>query len=210
VILFDPNANATASSPVLPPSRLTERDTNSSNMASVPSGMISAAELIPTHSVNTRFFTTQGLVSVSYLHQPPRTALTSIIANGAGDLDISLHPNYVGPFILKDLWGDIRLPQLQAITKSDPQGWGRTRTMVFGDVETPEGSMFSGAGLNESVIANSGSLITGAAYWAGPGPGVRNGTVLSAKDVQNADEGKGSEVAIMGSWGDIRVCFDGT
>lgn len=84
-------------------------------------------------------------------------------------------------------------------SSADPQGWGRTRSVVLGEVDVPEDSLFAGAGRPDT-----GAQISGAAYWSG-------GQVqLTATSVQEGDEGRGSELMVLGSWGDVRVTFDGT
>ena len=84
------------------------------------------------NTVNTTFYTTDGLVSISYLAHPPRTALVSWIATNQGDMDIAFHPNFVGPFAIRNAWGAIRLPRPRKRVWDDPLGLGRMRAVVEG------------------------------------------------------------------------------
>ena len=120
-----------------------------------------------------------------------------------------MHPNFVGPFIIKDMWGAIRLPPPKPFACSDPMHWNRTRLVSLGEVEAPAGSTFVNAGLNESVIDNAGGLLMGAAYWNW-GNSTQSVGPVTPSDVQDGEEGNGSELAVLGSWGDVRVSFDGT
>lgn len=84
------------------------------------------------NTVNTTIYTTDGLVSISYLAHPPRTALVSWIATNQGDMDISYHPNFVGPFAIRNAWGAVRLPPPRKRVWDDPLGLGRYRAVVEG------------------------------------------------------------------------------
>jgi len=81
----------------------------------------------------------------------------------------------------------------------------------LGDVDEPDGSLFASPGNGPSE-----SVVTGAVYWSGRTilgvdleGGAGNG-VVTAKMVQQGDEGAESELLVVGGWGDVRVGFDGT
>ena len=64
--------------------------------------------------------------------------------------------------------------------------------------------MFTRAGLNETQLSQSGTTVTGAAYWQVPGV---NGT-MTPKQVQSSSNRRGTAV-VLGGWGDVTVGFDG-
>ena len=156
------------------------------------------------HTVDTRFSTSNGLISISYLHHPARTSLTSLINTGGGEVDVSMHPNYIGTFAVNNFWGQIRLPEPRNSSKSDPQGLGRARSVVEGIIDVSVGSLYAGAGMNQSVL-QEGNTVSGVAYWAG-----HRLARQSAWDAQVLTGSGGSELLVLGSWGDVTVAFDGT
>jgi hypothetical protein len=155
---------------------------------------LAVLNLTTSRTISSTFTTSQGMVAVSYLHQPPRVALTSLIGTGGGDIDVSMHPNYVGPFAVHNVWG-----------------LGRQRAVVEGVIDVPSGSLFDQHGVNSSTLATSAMTIAGAAYWADPNAAPGTGFQTStAEQVQSGLEGRGSELMVLGAWGDVRVSFDGT
>ena len=156
------------------------------------------------HTVDTRFSTSNDLISISYLSHPARTSLTSLINTGGGEVDVSMHPTYIGTFAINNFWGQIRLPEPRNSSLSDPQGLGRARTVVEGIINVPPGSLYAGAGMNQSVL-QEGNTVSGVAYWAG-----RRLAGQSASDAQLLTGTGGSELLVLGSWGDVTVSFDGT
>lgn len=183
--------------------------------------------------VNTTFYTTEGYINVRYLAHPLRTELTSWIATNQGEMDISFHPNFCGPFAVRNAWGSIRLPrpftrwpgQWTSWPSTSPWQWdgqgqgeenqdegkgqdplqmGRSRAVVEGIITVKEGGLFSRAGLNQTLLSKSGTTVTGAAYWQ---DGV-NGT-MTPMAVQGSMEGRRGRAVVLGGWGDVRVAFDG-
>lgn len=122
-------------------------------------------------------------------------------------MDVSVHPNYVGPFAIKNAWGSVRLPTIRDREYDDPVGQGRRRAVVQGAISILEGSLFWNGGMNETLLPMSGTTITGAAYWAAGG---MNGS-MSPVQVQQGEEGRrGSQMVCLGGWGDVTIRFDGT
>jgi hypothetical protein len=172
---------------------------------------LAALNLTTVRTISSTFSTSQGMVAVSYLHQPPRVALTSLIGTGGGDIDVSMHPNYVGPFAVHNVWGLVDLPPPQQQDCVDPFALGRQRAVVEGVIDVPSGSLFDQHGVNSSTLATSAMTIAGAAYWADPNAAPGTGfQTLTAEQVQSGLEGRGSELMVLGAWGDVRVSFDGT
>jgi hypothetical protein len=172
---------------------------------------LASLNLTTVRTISTTFSTSQGMVAVSYLHQPPRVALTSLIGTGGGDIDVSMHPNYVGPFAVHNVWGLVDLPPPQQQDCTDPFALGRKRAVVEGVIDVPSGSLFDQHGVNSSTLATSAMTISGGAYWADPNPAPGTGFQTStAEQVQLGLEGRGSELMVFGAWGDVRVSFDGT
>jgi hypothetical protein len=214
----------------------------------------------PIASINTTFQTTSGSVSVTYLTHPPRTALTSLVVSAEGGLNVNMHPSYVGPFAVRNVWGEVRLPQFDNPDMVDPFDTGRLRGMSLGPINVPINSLFAEGGVNTTNLPYSGTTITGAAYWyyeqnatetattsyttqtddpdvdddsAGysqwhksyqPSWGqIYDSAPLSAAStslwpvspippvqVQSSQEGQGSQLMVLGAYGDVRVTFDGT
>jgi hypothetical protein len=119
----------------------------------------------PIASINTTFQTTSGSVSVTYLSHPPRTALTSLVVSAEGGLNVNMHPAYVGPFAVRNVWGEVRIPQFDNFEMQDPLEAGRTRGMSLGPINVPMNSLFEEGGVNTTNLPYSGTTITGAAYW---------------------------------------------
>jgi hypothetical protein len=119
----------------------------------------------PVASINTTFQTTSGSISVTYLTHPPRTALTSLIVSAEGGLNVNMHPSYVGPFAVRNVWGEVRLPQFDNHEMVDPLDSGRIRGMSLGPIDVPVNSLFAEGGVNTTNLPYSGTTITGAAYW---------------------------------------------
>lgn len=171
-------------------------------------------------TVSTWFMTAEGILAVAYLHQPSTVSLSGLFINGAGDSSISLHPNYIGPFVTKNTWGQVRVPPPMPITSLDPMHQGRTRTVSFGDIDIPNAGIYVDNGLNETVLEGSAVAFSGAVYWKGAdnssvptranglmSGGMGNNT-LSPKEVQRLEEADG-EVLVMNSWGNVDLTFDG-
>lgn len=177
--------------------------TDNSPLAAAVAG--ASDNVTSTHSIATTFFTTQGLVAVAYLSHPPSTALSAMIDTNQGEMDIAMHPNFVGSWGVRNIWGMVNVPSPAVRVYDDPQGWGRTRRVVEGPIITPPNSLFAEYGMNGSSPAISATTITGAAYWATDGAAPRK-----PGDIQSTAEGGGSQLVVMGGWGDVRVSFDGT
>jgi len=119
----------------------------------------------PVASINTTFQTTSGSISITYLTHPPRTALTSLVVSAEGGLNVNMHPSYVGPFAVRNVWGEVRLPQFDNHDMVDPLDCGRIRGMSLGPIDVPINSLFAEGGVNTTNLPYSGTTITGAAYW---------------------------------------------
>lgn len=156
----------------------------------------------PEHLINTTFSTNEGFIFVAYLHHPPSTALRSWVSSQSGMVDVSMHPNYVGPFALENMWGGIRLPPISSPASPDPLAQGRTRVVVQGAVDLNSTSFNGGMNATEEISAPN--AVTGAAAWAHPGK------PPSVADVQYGVEGRGSALVAVANLGDLQVTFDGT
>lgn len=124
-----------------------------------------AVNSTPLTSINTTFATTSGSIQVNYLSHPPRTALTSLIVSAQGGVNVALHPAYVGPFAVRNVWGELRLPQFDNQGMKDPLDGGRTRGMSLGPINVTPNSLFAEGGVNTTNLPFSGTTITGAAFW---------------------------------------------
>lgn len=220
-----------------------------------------AVNATPQTSINTTFTTTSGSVNVNYLTHPPRTALTALIVSAAGGVNVVMHPTYVGPFAVRNVWGEVRLPQFDNEDMHDPLDGGRTRGMSLGPINVPPASLFAEGGVNTTNLPFSGTTISGAAYWyfasndtssggdSGSGstrshsyttqtdlnsdddddhpqypqqhrdyqPGWSGTSTdrdpawpIAPVDVQSSEEGRDSQLMVLGAYGDVRVTFDGT
>ncbi|RXK35137.1 hypothetical protein M231_07612 [Tremella mesenterica] len=161
----------------------------------------------PPYIYNTTFVTDAGSLTISYLSQPPQTGLSALAATGAGDVSLSLSPNYVGPWVVKNAWGDVRLPLPIKGIYDDALGLDRVRKVLYGPVEVQKGSLFDEVGFGDS-LGSTGStsfpgstLLSGVSFW-----GIGNETIPSIL----SGAGRGSQVAVLGQWGDVRISFDGT
>lgn len=76
-----------------------------------------------------------------------------------------MHPAYVGPFAVRNVWGEVRLPQFDNHEMTDPLDSGRMRGMSLGPINVPINSLFADGGVNTTNLPYSGTTITGAAYW---------------------------------------------
>lgn len=160
-------------------------------------------------------------------------------------MDLSMSPNYVGPFAIRNVWGEVRLPSPTFTTDPeldvDPLGMKRVRGVSTGVIQVPENSLFDLGGVNYTMLPYSGTTITGAAYWyfndttpiAPSDSDDEEGTPFNVitdnstdwlvgnmsipkiqtptpMEVQQSEEGTGSELMVLGAWGNVRVTFDGT
>lgn len=156
----------------------------------------------PTHLVNTSFMTNEGFIFVAYLHHPPSIALRSLVASQSGMVDVSMHPNFVGPFALENGWGSIRLPPVEPWPESgDPADKGRTRVVCQGRIRL-DNSYFALNGINMTENIQAPNSVTGAALWT---KRPKNATVADVNGV----EGRGSSLAALATLGDLQVTFDG-
>lgn len=207
VILWDPlNPNTTASLPAPEVARRGAPPPPIHNLT-VPVAEI-FTNATPNHTIETTFVTSEGYVNVAYIQQPPRTALQAIISTGQGSMDISLHPNFIGPYAIRNNWGMVRLPAPTANLYDDPEGLGRKRYISEGPINIAPNSLFAEWGVNSTTLVNSGQIITGAAYWDQPSGGPSGPEAPIA--VQLDSESQGSEIMIGGAWGDISLYVDGT
>jgi hypothetical protein len=141
------------------------------------------------------------MLAVTYLHQPRSVDLSAMIINGQGDTQVGIHPNYIGPFVAKDIWGQVRIPPPRSIQPLDPQSESRTRALSFGEIFIPGDGIYGEKGVNSTVLENSVVALSGAAYW-------KSNATMTPMQVQNTTE-SGGQVLVMGSWGDVTVTFDG-
>ena len=165
--------------------------------------------------VNTWFMTTEGILAVAYIYQAPTVSLSGLFQNSQGDTSVSIHPNYIGPFVIKDIWGQVRVPPPTPINSLDPLGQWRSRSVTFGQVDIAENGIYTENGLNNTVLENSAVALSGAAYWRGETVGNRsNGTMssvtgtLTPKEVQGLLESD-DQILVLGAWGNTEVTFDG-
>lgn len=177
------------------------------------------SSLIPTRHITTNFATADGPSIIAYLHHPPSVSIDAAVI--ADQVDFAVHPNYVGPFAARNIWGQVRLVQPNCATPnhphpsssspsspagpgsgscSDPQGWGRTRQIALGPIDFSD-QIYQDAGLNSTMLLGS-NVVTGAAYWSN--------AYENPMLVQNGTEGRGNGLMISARWGDIRLSFDGT
>ncbi|KAK8853502.1 hypothetical protein IAR55_004209 [Kwoniella newhampshirensis] len=156
----------------------------------------------------TGFYTTEGTIDVQYLRQPPSVSITALIATLQGTVGVRMHPNYVGPFIAKTIWGEAWIPTPNVMPDQDPQGKKRNRELAFGVIEVDPMSKFASVGVNATTLVNSSDTISGAAYWANVSSKGKVG-YKSVEDVQGGIEGRGNELVVLGAWGDVELTFDG-
>jgi hypothetical protein len=156
----------------------------------------------PDHFINTTFKTSEGFIFVAFLHHPPKTALRAWVSSESGMVDVSMHPNFVGPFALENMWGTIRLPPVTPPSCPDPLDQGRSRVMQKGPVDLNSTTFI---GLNAAEEITAPNSVTGAAGWAWPGHGDP-----TAADIQHGIEGRGSALVAVATLGDLQVTFDGT
>ncbi|KAL7420695.1 hypothetical protein Q5752_004646 [Cryptotrichosporon argae] len=208
VILWDsqnPGENSTTLESTFPVAR---RAANAP-VTAVPANVLTAADpSTPERMIHTSFTSNEGFIYVSYLHHPPSVALSSYITSSGGTVDVSVHPNFVGAFAIQNLWGEVRLPPVSTGVCVDPVGEGRRRAVVQGNIDVSDGTLFATEGINSTTVALAEITVTGAAYWAD----VVNGQAQtqSAHAVQDSAASGGSELVVVGSWGDVQVTFDGT
>ncbi|BEJ15288.1 hypothetical protein CspHIS471_0410550 [Cutaneotrichosporon sp. HIS471] len=157
----------------------------------------------PDHLINTTFRTNEGFIFIAFLHHPPRTALRAWVSSESGMVDVSMHPNYVGPFALENMWGAIRLPPVSPPSSPDPLNQGRSRVVIQGPVDLNSTTFVGGLNATEEITAPNS--VTGAAAWAW----LKN-VQPSVADVQNGVEGRGSALVAVATLGDLQVTFDGT
>lgn len=232
-------------------SRLSVPASTAGNVSLEEAVFNAAVNATPLTSINTTFTTTSGSVQVTYLNHPPRTALTSLVVSASGGVNVVMHPTFVGPFAVRNVWGEVRLPQFDNEDMQDPLDGGRTRGMSLGPINVPPASLFAEGGVNTTNLPFSGTTITGAAYWyfasndTGSGSGnasARTHSYTTQKDypqypqqhrdyqpgwsgtstdrdpvwpiapvdVQSSEEGRDSQLMVLGAYGDVRVTFDGT
>lgn len=161
----------------------------------------------PTHEVNTTFMTNEGFIFVAYLHHPPSTALKSFVASRSGVVDVAMHPNYVGPFSLANLWGSIRLPPITRPLSDDPLNLGRIRRMLTGSISLTNTTFFEAHDISLLGANNAAAVaarVTGAALWAFP-----SDDSYTALSTQESPEARGSAFVAMANLGDLQVTFDG-
>lgn len=172
-----------------------------------PAQMDAAANIgPPTHSINTTFTTKAGFIFVAYLHHPPSTALQALVASQSGMVDVSMHPNYVGPFAAANVWGSVRLPPpLPSAKLEDPLHLGRTRLLVQGDLDVSDDTFFANHGINSTTTASSTTIVTGAVYWGY----VQQASTITPMKVQSGQEGGNSALVAVANLGDLQVTFDG-
>lgn len=156
------------------------------------------------HTINTTFVTNEGFIFVAYLHHPTDVALNSFVASRSGMVDVSMHPNFVGPFALLNLWGSIRMPPIGWFASPDPVGKGRTRKVLTGNIDVSNGTFF-GDHLYAQTAESAASSVTGAAVWSS-----LQYPVTTATQCQKSVEGQGSSLYALANLGDLQVAFDGT
>ncbi|ORY25431.1 hypothetical protein BCR39DRAFT_544074 [Naematelia encephala] len=169
--------------------------------------------------IKTTFYTAEGFVGISYLSQPTTVSLSSLVYTASGDIQVALHPNYVGPFLIKDIWGQVRLSSPKPIPNDDPLDQGRSRTIITGPLQVDDGSLSAEYCLNATMLAMSGKWISGMAYWVDTNTEydkttttTTTTTLVTAQDVQNSLDSQQdqNELVILGAWGDVTLSVDGS
>lgn len=159
----------------------------------------------PNHTVTTNFITNEGFIFVTFLHHPPSSALQAVVQSQSGIVDIAMHPNFVGPYALENLWGAVRLPAITTPNDLvDPMGQGRTRFASQGQIDFANSSFFNNCPLFQTQ-ATAATSVTGAAFWAHP-----RSLLPTSRQVQWGTEGRGSGLIALANLGDLEVTFDGT
>ncbi|WVR09697.1 hypothetical protein IAU60_006773 [Kwoniella sp. DSM 27419] len=236
IILFDPRRNDNTT--VLPPTTdytvAVPRDdssSGSSNGGGSGSGsdadsdadsdfegemhaLFNATANVPTntsatsHLITTNLFTSEGSVDIRYIHHPLSVDLSAIIATQEGNMDITVNPNYVGPFVAKTTFGQVNIPPPGASHDLDPYVEGRLRQLLVGPINVQPESPFAIVGYNTTLLADSTDTISGAIYWAGVNG---NGTVMlqTMAQVQGCKEARGNSLVVLGGWGNVAMTFDG-
>ena len=151
------------------------------------------------HTIQTTFMTAEGVLAAAYLDHPPSVQLSSLFVNGQGDTLVSLNPNFVGSYVIKDIWGQVRVANPAPIWDSDPWQQGRSRAVSFGMIDVQPNSVYSANGLNTTVLEDSLVALSGVAYW-------KDNVTLTPEQVL---ESPGSEVLIANAWGDVNLAVDG-
>ncbi|WVQ94998.1 hypothetical protein IAU59_002090 [Kwoniella sp. CBS 9459] len=180
-----------------------EQEINSLFNATIPNSTNSSS-----HTITTNLFTSEGSVKIRYLHQPPTIDLSAIIATQSGDIDLDVHPSYVGPFIAKTSWGEINVPSPRPINQYDPLAENRMRELIIGAIDVQEGSAFATVGYNKTILERSPDTISGVVYWADV---KKNGTVVlqTFTEAQNSQGSAGNELVVLGGFGNVDLRFDG-
>ncbi|WRT69922.1 uncharacterized protein IL334_006913 [Kwoniella shivajii] len=158
--------------------------------------------------ITTNLFTSSGYVNVRYLHQPTSISLSAILATQEGDMNIVFNPNYVGPFLTKNHWGQINIKTPSPIRDSDPKSLQRSRQIIIDPIEVLPNSTFYTIGYTTEDFDDSPDTLSGVVYWADTKP---NGKpILRTIEQVQADQSiQNNQLIIMGSWGDVEISFDG-
>jgi hypothetical protein len=159
------------------------------------------------HTITNNFVTNEGFIFIAYLHHPSTVALQSFVASQSGMVDVSMHPNYVGPFALVNLWGSIRMPPVTWPASADPAPWlKRTRKISQGTIDVSNVTFFGDHRNKFSQTSESAaSSVTGAAMWSSV-----TYPVSSPLQCQHSKEGNNSALYALANLGDLQVTFDGT
>ncbi|OXC67291.1 hypothetical protein AYX13_04209 [Cryptococcus neoformans] len=162
--------------------------------------------------ITTRFFSSSGYLDIRYLHHPTTVSLSSVIATLRGPILLHLHPNYIGPFSAKTLWGELRIPTPSPVPNYDPMHENRCRSLALGIINVPTNSSFAQYGLNQSMLGCSTDTVTGVAYWAtvDQKDGHQRVNTLTVEKAQASVAETGNEVVVMGAGGDVEVIIDGS
>lgn len=166
----------------------------------------------PDKLITTNFFSSSGSLDIRYLHHPTTVSLSSVITTLHGPIAVHLHPNYVGPFSAKAMWGELRIPTPASVSNYDPIRQNRCRSLALGVINVTANSSFAQYGLNETVLEHSTDTVTGVAYWATVNQqgGKRWVDTLTVDKVQALVAAIGNEVVVMGAGGDVEVTVDGS
>lgn len=170
------------------------------------------ADSSPNKLITTNFFSSSGSLDIRYLHHPATISLSSVITTLHGPIAVHFHPNYVGPFSAKAIWGELRIPTPSSVSNYDPIRQNRCRSLALGVINVPANSSFAQYGLNETVLEHSTDTVTGVAYWATVNQqgGKRWVDMLTVDKVQALVGATGNEVVVMGAGGDVEVTVDGS
>lgn len=174
-------------------------------------------DLAPTNFIKVSAVTTNGPVFLEYNYHPRRTALSSFVSTTSGSAVVKMDPAFVGPFAMRSLWGELRLP-LPRDDTIDPTGLSRDREVTVDGGGTACASLndssfgsYSNADLDKFGADPSAWEVEGVAWWAS----TQNQNILKGNSSSTAIESLVSNemyksiTTAQTTWGDVTFRFDG-